>query len=203
MIEEGLPVKTPEQRAADDERREQEKALNPPKPLARYNPGSRTMTDVMEEAGTYADTIAAFALATCARTWACGSLTSKGQATCHPAVVIRFAMDLHIAQIWRDAGISNGSNRPCGSDMDRLVLDNLKSDDRRELELVVSETLAEWEAAGAPGLDTNAMQTALRYLQGHIWKGDLPPYPNCPAPAHPTGIFPEWTHNQEDQHCPS
>lgn len=193
MLEEGITVKTPEQRVADDQRRKQEKAakalLPQPQPRYEFVAGIVTMAHLLTRTGPYGDTAAAFAIASCARTWACDGMTHKGNAKANPSVVIRFAFDLHIEQIWRDAGIVR---------YDRCALDNLKGDSRRELDLVVAQTLAEWQAAGSPGLDTKALNFAHRFLHGFIWVGALPSYPECPPPAHTDfGIYP----TPKEEHC--
>lgn len=45
---------------------------------------------------------------------------------------------------------------------------------------MLSETQAEWEAAGSPGLDHKALYAAFRYLCGHVWTGRLETFPRCP-----------------------
>lgn len=55
---------------------------------------------------------------------------------------------------------------PCWKGRERMppVLDGLSSDCQREARLVAAETLADWEAAGCPYLDTARLKSAYQYL---------------------------------------
>ena len=55
---------------------------------------------------------------------------------------------------------------PCWRGNERMppALDGLSLDCQREAKLVAAETLAEWEAAGSPYLDTARLKSAYQYL---------------------------------------
>lgn len=137
-----------------------------------------TLDDLKRQTGPYSDTAAAFATAHAVRAWACNGMDRKGQGKCHPERVIFLALSLHMAQIWRELGITRHGI---------VALCDLKPETRSELEEVVSDTYAEWEAAGSPGLTPDLLWFAYRYLHGHIWMGDLAPFPGSmptPPSAH-------------------
>lgn len=174
----GIAIKTPEQKAADILRWQQERAAGIRQIYVPVDLSKRlqTLDQLRLEGGQHGDTLCAYALADCARSWACDGLTRKGNATHNPHVLIHFAMTLHIWQLWRDAGIKN----------DRLVLDNLNGESRREVEQVIADTFAEWEAADCPGLDAKAVQDAERFIEGWLISGKLEPITKAaPAAAPP------------------
>ena len=55
---------------------------------------------------------------------------------------------------------------PCwrGNDRRSPVLNGLSLDCQREAKLVAAETLADWESAGCPHLDTDRLKSAYQYL---------------------------------------
>ena len=74
LQEQGIPIKTPEQRAADEQYRQ----ANPAKAYTLYTPPAWNADRVRKLSGPYADTVIAFARADRARAWACDNMERKG-----------------------------------------------------------------------------------------------------------------------------
>ncbi|MCW2337393.1 hypothetical protein M2337_001626 [Sphingobium sp. B2D3A] len=132
--------------------------------------------------GPYGDTVAAVAKLAAAQRWACNGLTAPGHACSNPEAVIYTSLVLYRAQLWKDAGVET-RRIPASQDVATL-LDDLSPDSRFEALLVVNETIAEWEAAGSPGLDQPTLYLAYKHLVGRIWSGELAPFNSCPTDPH-------------------
>jgi len=156
-----------------------ERAAQPPKRAYDFKPWPQSLDALRDGCAQHGDTVAAHAVTIAIRTWACDRLGADGQivpghATANPSAVIATCLDLHLAQLWRDAG-AGGHWTLYGNP----ALRDLSSQSRHEAMRVIAETRAEWQAAGSPGLDHPALYAAFRYLCGHVWTGRLGTFPRC------------------------
>lgn len=150
-------------------------------PKRDYNapPWPQSLDALRSGCGEHGELVAAHAAAIAARGWACDRLTADGliqpgKASGNPAAIVRTSLDLHIHQLWADAGAGE-----LWAKYGNPALRDLSPASRQEAMLVVEETIAEWEAAGCPSLDHAALYAAYRYLCGHVWAGQLTPFPRC------------------------
>jgi len=125
----------------------------------------------------YGETVAKYAQSEAVRRWACDSIKAPGNVRSNPEPVVSISLDHYRTQIWRDIGVK-GPMLPAGGYA--RALDDLSPDSRFEAMLVVNDTIAEWEAAGSPGLDQPTLWVAYRYLVGNVWAGELEPFEGCP-----------------------
>lgn len=156
-----------------------ERAAQPPKRAYQFKPWPQSLDALRDGCAQHGDTVAAHAVAIAIRTWACDRMGAEGEtipgnATGNPSAVIATCLDLHLAQLWRDAG-AEGHWTLYGNP----ALRDLSSQSRHEAVRVIAETRAEWEAAGSPGLDHPALYAAFRYLCGHVWTGRFGTFPRC------------------------
>lgn len=183
--------KTKEQR--DRERQEYlaERANRPLGKIYSFPAWPQSLDALRSRCGQHGDLAASHAVATAARLWACDKLGKEGQiqpgnAIGNPSAVIRTSLDMHLCQLWRDAGAADLAVR-----YGNPALRDLSPSSRQEAMRVVEETIGEWEAAGSPGLDQPALYAAYRYLCGHVWTGQIEPFPGCldtPAYLVDTGL---------------
>lgn len=179
ITDKGGTIKTPEQREKGRQEYLARKASQPPRQDYNAPPWPQSLDALQSGCGEHGELVAAHAAAIAARGWACDRLTADGliqpgKATGSLSAIIRTSLDLHIHQLWQDAGAA-GLWVKYGSP----ALRDLSPASRQEAMLVVEETIAEWEAAGCPGLDHAALYAAYRYLCGHVWAGQLAPFPRC------------------------
>lgn len=180
IVERGGVIKTPEQRQQSKQEYLASRAARTREPEYHFAPWPQTLDALRSGCGQYGDLILSHAVATAARSWACDAIdehghSRRGNATANPSTIIRTALDLHLCQLWTDAGASGH-----WTEYGNPALRDLSASSRQEAMQVVEETIAEWEAAGRPGLDHPALFVAYRYLCGHVWTGGLEPFPGCP-----------------------
>lgn len=179
VTDKGGTIKTPEQREKGRQEYLARKASQPPKRDYNAPPWPQSLDALRSECGEHGELVAAHAVAIAARGWACDRLTvdgliQPGKASRNPAAIVRTSLDLHLCQLWQDAGAA-GHWVKYGNP----ALRDLSPVSRQEAMLVVEETIAEWEAAGSPGLDHAALYAAYRYLCGHVWTGQLAHFARC------------------------
>jgi hypothetical protein len=153
-----------------------ERKANRPQPAPKW-PAS--IEQLSSRCGPYGGTVAAIAKLAAVQRWACNGLTGPGHARSNPEAVIYTSLALYRAQLWKDAGVET-RRIPASQDV-ATRLDDLSPDSRFEAMLVVNETIAEWEAAGSPGLDQPTLYLAYKHLVGRIWSGELAPFDSCPT----------------------
>lgn len=179
VTDKGGTIKTPEQREQSRQEYLARKATQPPRQDYNAPRWPQSLDALQSGCGEHGELIAAHAAAIAARGWACERMTKDGliqpgNATRNPSAIIRTSLDLHICQLWHDAGAAGLSIK-----YGNPALRDLSPASRQEAVLVVEETIAEWEAAGSPGLDHAALYAAFRYLCGHVWGGQLAHFPRC------------------------
>jgi hypothetical protein len=141
----------------------------PANPEYDFDPQPSTLDQLRNKCGRYGPAVADFAIATCLRRWACKGLNRAGNATRNIDSLIHVSLDLHVAQLWRDIGVQQA----------RAALCDLSPPIRGDAERVVAETLAEWRAAGSPGLGQDTIRDAYRFVHGFIWSGELEAFPGA------------------------
>lgn len=159
----------------------------PPRQQAYTPPPAwpQTIDDLASGCGPYSDTVTAYAKALAARTWATGMDHDRGS---NPASIVGECLSRYIAQLWRDIGVTGPGwvyvNLPEGEFEKRAapVVNDLSPDCRSEAMHVVADTLAEWEAAGSPGLDHDHLRYAYKALALEIQDGTLATFEGCPFP---------------------